>query len=206
MPLPRVLSTMAVPPDACSCFWYQYIGMAGTPYRSYLLRSGAHEIDDGIGMIALEPGHHGFQHALVAEIAGAEEANRPTFGAAADRASSESSRCHRTLSWPATRVSTETMGSASSGRASGSGTGRQGPASQPFRQVAVALPPVGGRQRRTPDSRDVPQDVFAVQTDGRVPHGSARRGSMFAHRVRTLGKTLCPPGWSRRKYNQSGTW
>ena len=77
MPLPSVLSTIAVTPVACSCFWYQFIGMAGTPYRALdLLRAGAHEVDDGVGMITLEPGDHGFQHALVADVVRADDAEQ----------------------------------------------------------------------------------------------------------------------------------
>ena len=42
------------------------------------------------------------------------------------------------------------------------------PVSHPLRQVAVALMPVRGRQRRTPDRCGVTPDVFGVQADSRV--------------------------------------
>ena len=42
MPLPRALSTTAFRPAACSCFWYQFIGMAGTPYRAFTFSGPMH--------------------------------------------------------------------------------------------------------------------------------------------------------------------
>ena len=43
MPFPSVLSAIAVTPDArCSYFWYQFRGMAATPYRSLTLSGPVH--------------------------------------------------------------------------------------------------------------------------------------------------------------------